>query len=108
MRTQARPGHLTSLRQVRLARARNELIHGDPDVLTVSAVAVRWGFGHLGRFGAAYHVRYGEPPSRTLRRGNARREILSRMRRKTFRHVQMSEMFRRNFARRKVLPGVRQ
>lgn len=51
-----------------MARARNELIHGDPDVLTVSAVAVRWGFGHLGRFGAAYQERYGEPPSRTLRR----------------------------------------
>ncbi|WP_236792187.1 AraC family transcriptional regulator [Amycolatopsis sp. GM8] len=57
------------LRQVRLARARNELIHGDPDVLTVSAVALRWGFGHLGRFGAAYQERYGEPPSHTLRRG---------------------------------------
>ncbi|MFJ8819500.1 AraC family transcriptional regulator [Amycolatopsis thermoflava] len=58
------------LRQVRLARARNDLINGDPDALTVSAVALRWGFGHLGRFGAAYQERYGEPPSHTLRRGN--------------------------------------
>jgi AraC-like DNA-binding protein len=56
------------LRQVRLARARNDLINGDPDTLTVSAVALRWGFGHLGRFGAVYQERYGEPPSRTLRR----------------------------------------
>ncbi|MFK4548141.1 AraC-like DNA-binding protein [Streptomyces tendae] len=58
------------LRQVRLSRARNELVHGEPDVLTVSAVALRWGFGHLGRFGALYQRRYGEPPSRTLRRGD--------------------------------------
>ncbi|MCF6424143.1 helix-turn-helix domain-containing protein [Amycolatopsis tucumanensis] len=56
------------LRQVRLARARNDLINGDPDVLTVSAVALRWGFGHLGRFGAACQEWYGEPPSHTLRR----------------------------------------
>jgi AraC-like DNA-binding protein len=59
---------MTYLRQVRLARARNELLHGDPDALTVSAVALRWGFGHLGRFSAAYQERYGEPPSHTLRR----------------------------------------
>jgi AraC-like DNA-binding protein len=61
---------MTYLRQVRLARARNELVHGDPEVLTVSAVALRWGFGHLGRFAAAYQEQYGEPPSYTLRRGS--------------------------------------
>ena len=59
---------MTYLRRVRLARARDELIHGDPEVLTVSAVAIRWGFGHLSRFGAAYQEQYGEPPSSTLRR----------------------------------------
>lgn len=60
---------MTYLRQTRLARARNELLHGDPDVITVSVVALHWGFGHLGRFSAAYQERYGEPPSHTLRRG---------------------------------------
>lgn len=59
---------MTYLRQVRLARARDELLHADPEAVTVSAVALRWGFGHLGRFSAAYQERYGEPPSRTLRR----------------------------------------
>ncbi|GLZ81943.1 transcriptional regulator [Actinorhabdospora filicis] len=55
------------LRRVRLQRARAELQAGG-DGLTVSEVAWRWGFTHLGRFATAYRLRYGEPPSRTLRR----------------------------------------
>ncbi|MCD2197562.1 AraC family transcriptional regulator [Actinomycetospora endophytica] len=54
---------------VRLERAHHELLEGDPargD--TVSGVARRWGFTHLGRFTAAYRRRFGPPPSETLRR----------------------------------------
>jgi AraC-like DNA-binding protein len=55
------------LRQVRLARAREDLRQADPRRQTVAAVAYRWGFTHLGRFAAAYRARYGQSPSRTLR-----------------------------------------
>jgi AraC-like DNA-binding protein len=55
------------LRRVRLEHAHAEL--GDPrdGHRSVAAVAHRWGFGHLGRFAAAYRQRYGVSPSDTLR-----------------------------------------
>ncbi|MFK0113253.1 AraC family transcriptional regulator [Streptomyces sp. NPDC091217] len=55
------------LRQIRLERAHEDLlnpIEGD----TVTAIAQRWGFSHLGRFAAAYKRRYQVAPSETLRR----------------------------------------
>ena len=55
-------------RQVRMARARQDLLDADPEADTVSAIALRWGFGHAGRFATTYRERYGESPSRTLRR----------------------------------------
>lgn len=55
------------VRQVRLARARADLQTADPEVDTVTSVALRWGFGHAGRFATLYRERYGEPPSSTLR-----------------------------------------
>jgi AraC-like DNA-binding protein len=54
------------LRHVRLARAHDDLRHGR--VRTVTEAAHRWGFTHLGRFAAAYQVRYCATPSETLRR----------------------------------------
>lgn len=54
-------------RQVRLARARTDLVSGDPEVETVMSVARRWGFGHAGRFASLYTERYGEMPSVTLK-----------------------------------------
>ncbi|MGW1077155.1 AraC family transcriptional regulator [Streptomyces sp. NPDC002537] len=56
------------LREVRLGRARHDLLagRGNPAV-TVSAVACRWGFCNLGRFAGLYLEKYGESPSRTLR-----------------------------------------
>ncbi|UUS30472.1 MULTISPECIES: AraC family transcriptional regulator [Streptomyces] len=55
------------VRDVRLARVRDELRGAEPDGgLTVSEVAWRWGFTHLGRFAARYRERFGEAPSQTL------------------------------------------
>jgi AraC-like DNA-binding protein len=58
------------VRAVRLERAHEELRLGAPEA-TVSQIARRWGFVHLGRFAAAYDQRYGQLPSVTLgeRRG---------------------------------------
>lgn len=55
------------LRDVRLDRARHDLVAGDPGTTTVASVARDWGFGNLGRFASAYGARFGELPSRTLR-----------------------------------------
>lgn len=57
---------MTRVRQLRLDRVHAELLDGS---LSVTEAACRWGFTHLGRFSAAYHERFGELPSETLRRG---------------------------------------
>ncbi|MER7764108.1 AraC family transcriptional regulator [Streptomyces sp. NPDC097619] len=57
---------LAYLKRVRLARAHEELKAADPDVTTVTRIAVRWGFAHQGRFAAAYRTAYGASPSHTL------------------------------------------
>ncbi|MGQ4598613.1 AraC-like ligand-binding domain-containing protein [Nocardia sp. R6R-6] len=57
----------TYIRNVRLQRARHELLCADPARVTVTSVAVRWGFSHLGRFSALYRTAFGESPSDTLR-----------------------------------------
>ena len=54
------------LKQLRLERARAELLAGASNV---SAVALQWGFGHLGRFSSDYRARFGETPSESLRQG---------------------------------------
>ncbi|MBW0088769.1 AraC family transcriptional regulator [Pseudonocardia sp. KRD-184] len=56
------------VRRARLARAHDQLRSSDPTETTVSAVARRWGFVHIGRFARTYRTRYGELPSATLRR----------------------------------------
>jgi transcriptional regulator GlxA family with amidase domain len=55
------------LRQVRMARAHDELLGADPERTTASTVARKWGFGHYGRFAADYARRFGRKPSETLR-----------------------------------------
>ncbi|MDT7704785.1 MAG: hypothetical protein QOG20_392 [Pseudonocardiales bacterium] len=57
------------LRDRRLERARADLTDGLPsDGMTVTEVAERWGFHHLGGFAVLYRKRWGESPSETLRR----------------------------------------
>jgi AraC-like DNA-binding protein len=57
------------LRDRRLERARADLTDGLPsDGVTVTEVAERWGFHHLGSFAQLYRKRWGESPSETLRR----------------------------------------
>lgn len=51
----------------RLAGVRNELLNGDPDH-SVTEVATRWGFFHLGRFAQEYAQLYHERPSQTRAR----------------------------------------
>ncbi len=55
------------LRDIRLDRVRSTLQAGDPSALTVTDVAYRWGFTHLGRFAGEYRRRFAESPSVTLR-----------------------------------------
>lgn len=59
------------LRDVRLAHVREALLQESP--LSVTDVALKWGFGHLGRFSQEYCKRYGELPSATLRYGLRRK-----------------------------------
>jgi transcriptional regulator GlxA family with amidase domain len=56
------------LRQIRLQLVREELLRSDK-ATNVTAIAVRHGFMHLGRFSAQYRAAFGEGPSATLRRG---------------------------------------
>jgi AraC-like DNA-binding protein len=58
---------MTYLRQLRLARAHDDLRHSDPAAVTVAQVALRNGFPHFGRFAAAYRDRFGVSPRQTLR-----------------------------------------
>lgn len=52
------------LRNHRLQRVREELLQARGT--QVSEIALRWGFGHFGRFAAEYRKRFGESPSQTL------------------------------------------
>ncbi len=49
----------------RLAAVRCELLRGDPQT-SITEVATRWGFFHLGRFSQEYREHFAERPSQTL------------------------------------------
>ncbi|MBV6756438.1 AraC family transcriptional regulator [Rhodococcus opacus] len=53
------------VRNLRLDGVRADLLKREPGC-TVSEVAFRWGFNHLGRFAQYYEQKFGETPSRTL------------------------------------------
>jgi AraC-like DNA-binding protein len=55
------------LRSIRLQHARNELINSTSRT-SVTDVALRWGFLHLGRFSQMYKTAFNENPASTLRR----------------------------------------
>ncbi|OBK59734.1 AraC family transcriptional regulator [Mycobacterium gordonae] len=55
------------LRRVRLHRAHHELLIGTRESATVTQIANRWGFAHVGRFAAYYRQIYGRSPHDTLR-----------------------------------------
>ncbi|MBP2326238.1 transcriptional regulator GlxA family with amidase domain [Kibdelosporangium banguiense] len=68
-RTHLRMTPLKHLLKVRLDRVHQDLVriaYGHADG-TVSDVAMRWGFTHLGRFAAQYRKQYGCTPVQTLR-----------------------------------------
>lgn len=50
----------------RLAAVRRELLRGDAQT-SITEVATRWGFFHLGRFSKEYRDHFSERPSQTLR-----------------------------------------
>lgn len=56
------------LKEVRLRSVNEELKRQGPGTTTVTAVAFRWGFSHLGHFTTDYKRRFGESPSETLAR----------------------------------------
>jgi AraC-like DNA-binding protein len=55
------------VRRMRLARARQALLHAGPED-TVTGIALTNGFAQLGRFAAEYRRAFGELPSRTMQR----------------------------------------
>jgi AraC-like DNA-binding protein len=57
------------LKRYRLDRAREKLLGGKDDGLTVTEVALATGFPHLSKFSQDYVRRFGELPSATLRDG---------------------------------------
>ncbi|WP_292849656.1 AraC family transcriptional regulator [Microbacterium sp.] len=58
---------MSYLRSLRLERVHEELASAEPGTRSVTEVAARWGFAHLGRFAAAYRAAFAEQPSVTLR-----------------------------------------
>lgn len=58
---------LTYLREVRLNRGHAELAASSPYDVTVAHIAMKWGFGHLGRFASTYRRKFGVSPHHTLR-----------------------------------------
>ena len=59
------------LKSVRMQRVHDELRDPSSADKTVTCIATRWGFHHLGHFGTAYKARFGESPSRTRERAVA-------------------------------------
>ncbi len=63
---------LQFLRRYRLEQARQWLVSA-ANTQSVSAVALEWGFTHLGRFSQEYRETFGESPSATVNRHKMRR-----------------------------------
>ena len=61
----------------RLHGVRRALCTAGPDDLSVTEVAMRWGFIHLGRFAQYYREQFGESPSESLYRRTRRDRLIS-------------------------------
>ena len=61
-------GPMGFLRHRRLEAARHDLLVAERDGMSVTEVALSYGFRHLGRFAVDYRQAFGESPSETLRR----------------------------------------
>lgn len=61
---------MAMLRQIRLARAHAELSQAGPDAMTVTEVAIKFGFSNAHRFVRDYRTLFGQSPSETLRFGS--------------------------------------
>lgn len=59
---------LAYIKNRRMLIAHRRLLAGDPEVTTVTRIAMGVGISHLGRFSVEYRQRFGEPPSVTLAR----------------------------------------
>lgn len=55
------------LKETRMDRVRQDLLSCNGDA-TITDIATRWWFMHLGRFSIEYKERFGEPPSETLKK----------------------------------------
>lgn len=58
------------LRQLKLNLVRNDLNKSNIEQNTVSNIALKWGFTHMGRFSRYYTDLFGENPSQTLKRAH--------------------------------------
>lgn len=58
---------LAYLKRLRLHRARKDFYREADTALSVTEIAMRWGFWHLGEFSRDYKTCFGELPSETLR-----------------------------------------
>jgi AraC family ethanolamine operon transcriptional activator len=61
----------TYLQAFRLNGVRKALRVADPALESVTALATRWGFWHMGQFAKDYKRLFAELPSETLKKGNA-------------------------------------
>ena len=59
-------GPITFLRQRRLEAAYRDLLGSKAEDTSVTDVAMRYGFAHLGKFSIVYRRTFGESPSTTL------------------------------------------
>lgn len=57
---------MLALKNRRLEAAREDLLWADPQD-SVTRIALKWGFAHLGNFSHDYYRRFGERPSETLK-----------------------------------------
>jgi transcriptional regulator GlxA family with amidase domain len=59
-------GPMSFLRRLRMEAAYRDLLGAAPDAISVTEVANRYGFDHLGKFAVEYRRTFHESPSQTL------------------------------------------